>query len=126
MFSFSGTGLVAALPPVWVVKCVIASITVLKPSVGTLTAGAFTVKLTLKLFDVIFEPPLTVTVAVYVPADRLVLGVTVKELLPLAAMLPIDVADRVNAELLDKASVKFPVGWLPVLVTVTLFADCVP
>jgi hypothetical protein len=75
---------------------------------------------------VIFEPPLTVTVAVYVPAARPVFGVTVNELLPPAAMLLIDVADNVNAELLDKASVKFPVGWLPVLVIVTLFAVCAP
>jgi hypothetical protein len=67
------------------------------------------VKLTLKLFDVIFEP-LTVTVAVYVPADRPVFGVTVKASVPPAAMLPIDVADKVNAELLDSASVKFPVA----------------
>jgi hypothetical protein len=71
-------------------------------------------------------PPITVTVAVYVPAARPVFGVTVKELLPLAAILLIDVADKVNAELLDNASVKLPVGWLPVLVTVTLLAVCVP
>jgi hypothetical protein len=86
---------------------------------------AFTVKLTLKLFDVTLLP-LTVTAAVYVPAARLVFGVTVKELLPPATMLPIDVADNVNAELLDRASVKFPVGWLPLLLTLTLFADCAP
>jgi hypothetical protein len=95
MFSFSEIGLVAVVPPVWVVKCVIASVTVLKPFAGLLAAGAFTVKLTLTLFDVTL-PPLTVTVAVYVPADRLVFGVTVKELLPPAAMLPNDVADRVK------------------------------
>jgi hypothetical protein len=87
--------------------------------------AGFTVKLTLKLFDVTLLP-LTVTVAVYVSAARPVFGVTVKELLPPAAMLPIDVADKVNAELLDNASVKFPVGWFPVLVIVTLFAVCVP
>jgi hypothetical protein len=55
-----------------------------------------------------------------------VFGVTVKELLPPAAILLIDVADNVNAELLDKASVKLPVGWLPVLLTVTLLEACAP
>jgi hypothetical protein len=53
---------------------------------------------------------LTVTVAVCVPADSSVLGVTVNELLPPAAMLPIGVGDKVNAEPLDNASVKVPVG----------------
>jgi hypothetical protein len=95
MFNFSGTGLVAVVPPVWVARYAIASVTVVKPFAGALGAGAFTVKLTLTLFDVTL-PPLTVTVALYVPADSPVLGVTVNELLPPAAMLPNDVADRVK------------------------------
>jgi hypothetical protein len=122
-FNFSETGLVAVLPPVWEFRYAIASVTVLKPFAGALTA--FTVKLTLKLFDVIFEP-LTVTVAVYVPADCPVFGVTVKLLLPFTPMLFIAVIESVNAVLLDNSSVKLPVGWLPVLLTVTLFADCAP
>lgn len=55
-----------------------------------------------------------------------VFGATVKELLPPTATLFIVDVERVNAELSDRAIVKFPVGWLPVLVIVTVSELCVP
>ena len=70
-----------------------------------------TVKLTLKLRVVTFAP-LTFTVAVYVPAARLVFGLTVKLLLPFATMLLRDVVDSVNLLALvpDKDTVRAPVA----------------
>jgi hypothetical protein len=57
--------------------------------------GAVTVKLTSKLALVMLAP-LTVTVAVWVPAGRLSLGTTVNVLVPLAAMLVTLVFESVN------------------------------
>ena len=71
-----------------------------------------TVKLTLKLADiplVVFE---TVTIAVYVPAARLLFGTTVKLLLPPTAILEILAGERVKlaAFVPDKATVNVPVA----------------
>ena len=72
--------------------------------------GVVTVKLILKLCGVIFVP-LTVTVAVYVPAASPVFGWTVK-LLPPDAILLIAVVDRVKLPGFapDRATVRLPVG----------------
>ena len=80
------------------------------PQVGD-GVGGITMKFTVKLSKMPL-PPLTVTVAVYVPAASPVLGRTVKLLFPLTAILLIAVVDRVKLPAFapDRATVKFPVG----------------
>ena len=81
-----------------------------------------TVKLTAKLSPDGMLLPVTVTVALYDPAARLMFGVTEKISLPLPAMLVIDVLSSVKLEALapDRDIVSAPLGWLPVLLIVTL------
>ena len=73
-------------------------------------------------FSEIPLPPDTVTVAVYVPTASPIFGVTVKLLLPPTAMSDIEVlfSEKLVAFVPDRAIVSAPVGWLPVLLTVTL------
>ena len=76
--------------------------------------GGSTVKLTVNEAFMPL-PPVTVTVAVYVPGVRPATGRTVKLELPLTAILPMDVVLSVKLPLLVplKATLKAPVGWLP-------------
>ena len=83
-----------------------------------------TVKLTSKEADMLaFD---TVTVAVYDPRVRPVLGTMVNVLVLPTAVLAIDVFDRVNWFALDNETVKAPVTTLPVLVIVIVLAGCEP
>ena len=86
-----------------------------------------TVKLRSKLADMPFAP-LTVTVAAYVPAASPVFGATVKDSLPFTTMPATVGLDRVK--LLPSAPFNAmssaPVGWLPVLFIVTLYAVWLP
>jgi hypothetical protein len=88
---------------------------------------SFTVKLTLKLAEMLLFP-LTVTVAVCVPAASPVTGTTVKLVFPLTAMPLIDAALKLKEPLLvpESAIVNAPVAWFPVLFTVTLWAVWAP
>jgi hypothetical protein len=76
------------------------------------TGAVVTWKLTSNDCAVMALPPDTVTVAVYVPAARPVLGTTVKVPVPPAAMLAIDVVDSVKLFVCvpDSAAVKAPVA----------------
>jgi hypothetical protein len=78
---------------------------------GFIAAGALTVKLTSKL-AVIPLLPLTVTVAVYVPAIRLSLGFTVNVSVPPIAISDIDIADSVKQPEFEplKSAVNAPVA----------------
>jgi len=98
--------------------------------------AAVTVKLTSKLLGgmLLLLPAAgdTVTVAVYVPAASPFLGTIGKVALSEAAILLIDVVDTVVDGDVDSVklpafappsvAVNAPVGWLPVLLTVTLNA----
>ena len=66
------------------------------------------------------------TVAVYVPAERPVTGVTVKIVLPPTAISVIDVVESVKAPGLvpDNVTDNAPVDWLPVLFIVAPSAAC--
>jgi len=86
--------------------------------------AAVTVKLRVVVREV-SPVPLTVTVAVYVPTARPVLGTTVNSTVPFAAeMLASEVVDSVNelAFVPESATVIAPVAIVPVLVTVSIRA----
>ncbi len=69
--------------------------------------------------------PLTVTVAVCVPADRSIFGFTVKLAVSPTAKPEKSTSRTKLFELVPlNAIVNSPVGWLPVLVTVTVCAVC--
>jgi hypothetical protein len=88
----------------------------------TVTSKGLTVKLTLKLCEMPLLP-LTVTVAVYVLASSPVFGVTWNVALPPtaipAATLLLEI-EKLLALVPDNSTVNAPVGWLPVLFTVTV------
>jgi len=86
---------------------VILGVFLVTTGVVVLLDAELTVKLTVKLCDVILAPPLTVTVAVYVPAASPVLGAMVKLLLPPTFMLLIDVLLNVKPEALEPDKVTF-------------------
>ena len=89
--------------------------------------GGSTVKLTAKLSEMPFAP-LTVTVAVCKPTGSPTFGTTVKLADPLIEMLASVVALRVKLPELgpDRAIVRSPVAWLPMLFTVTVWGVCEP
>jgi len=83
-------------------------------------------KLTLKVADMPL-PPDTDTVAVFVPAESPLIGLTVKLALPPTAILGIDVADSVKllASVPESVTLNAPVDWFPVFITVTVNGVCV-
>jgi hypothetical protein len=66
----------------------------------------------------------TVTVAWCCPGTRPVLGATVKVFVLPVAILETDVLDSVKRLVFDNETVKLPVATLPLLVIVTVLADC--
>jgi len=85
-----------------------------------------TVKLTSNDCDAL--PLDAVTVAVYVPGTRPVLGATVKVVLPPTAILGREASDSVNEPAFGPESEKLtvPVGDVPVFLTVIVRAVCAP
>lgn len=98
----------------------------------------YTTKVTSKFSDILFAVLYTVTVAVYVPADKPVIGATVKVKVSVALgarlfmvivwlLSPVPpVSAKLAAFVPLRATVRSPVAWLPMFSIVTSWADISP
>lgn len=89
--------------------------------------GAVTVKLIWKVAGILFAP-LTITVSLYVPGARPVLGATVNMALPPMAMSAMVAVESVKLPLYmpESSTASGPVARLPSFVTATASGVCAP